>query len=219
MSISLVVTDDHPLVLEGIERRLEDESDLKVVARCQDGAQTLRAVRKHRPDILLLDLHLPDMDGFAVLEALSKDKSTSKDKPATRVIILTGHITDEEALQAWRLGVRGVMLKDMPIQMLVRCIRKVHQGGLWIEVHSAASTLEKVARRHESARQQTASGLTVREMEIVHVVASGLRNKEICEELHISEGTVKIHLHNIYKKLHVTGRAELTARARQEGWT
>ena len=137
MPINLVVTDDHPLILDGIERLVEREPDLNVVARCLDGVQTLRAVRKYQPDVLVLDLHLPDLDGFEVLQSLSNERST------TRVILLTGEINEDEVLEACRLGVRGVVLKEMTPRMLVQCIRKVHGGGQWLEMHSVARALEK----------------------------------------------------------------------------
>jgi two-component system, NarL family, nitrate/nitrite response regulator NarL len=210
-SMKVVVTDDHPLVLDGIERVFEREPDLTVVARCHDGAETLRAVRQYRPDILVLDWHLPDLSSFEVLRALNRDRST------TRVVLLTTQIDEDEVFEAFRLGVRGVVLKEMKTHILVQWVRKVYAGGQWLELDLMARALEKMIRSEE-ARRRVRGGLTSREIEIVAMVASRLRNKEIGCRLHISEGTVKIHLHNIYKKLHVSGRVELSTMALSRAW-
>jgi DNA-binding NarL/FixJ family response regulator len=127
MPIHLVLADDHPIILDGLEILFRMEKDIQVVARCVNGEEVLQAVRQHRPDILILDIRMPGKDGLAVLREM-KDE----DLP-TRVVLLTVAPDEEETLEALRLGVRGVVLKEMAPQMLVQCVRKVHAGEQWLE--------------------------------------------------------------------------------------
>jgi DNA-binding NarL/FixJ family response regulator len=209
MTINLVLADDHPLVLEGIARLIEPEPDLKVVARCGNGEAVLEAVRKQRPDILVLDLNMPRLGGMDVL------RQAAQEGLELRVVLLTADIGEDTLFEAVRLGVRGVMLKEMAPDQLVSCIRTVHAGGQWLERHLTGWTFDRLLAR-EAARQQTAKVLTRREIELVRLVSEGLRNKEVAYRLGITEGTVKIHLHRIYDKLGVTSRVELANYARRE---
>lgn len=210
MSIGLVLADDHPLVLDGLANLFSQEEDITVLARCRDGEETLRAVRQHRPDVLILDIRMPGKNGLEVLRELHREGLP------TRVVLLTAGLDEDEVLEAVRLGARGVILKEMAPQLLVQCVRKVAAGEQWLEKRSFSRALEKMLRREAGARQ-VAGVLTPREIEIVRMVASGLRNQQIADKLHISEGTVKIHLHNIYEKLQVDGRVALTLYARDKG--
>jgi two-component system nitrate/nitrite response regulator NarL len=210
MPIGLVLADDHPIILDGLDHLFRQEEDFKVLARCRDGEESLQAVRKHRPDVLILDLRMPGKDGLAVLREVRKEKLP------TRVVLLTAEMSDAEALEAIRLRVNGVVLKEMAPQLLVKCLRKVHAGGQWWEKRSLGRAMETMLRR-EAGEREIAGVLTPRELQIVRLVASGLHNKEIADKLTISEGTVKIHLHHIYEKLHVDGRLELTLYAQDKG--
>jgi len=210
MPITLVLADDHPLILDGMENLFQLEKDFKLVARCIDGEEALRAVRVHRPDVLVLDIRMPVRDGISVLREMKKEKLP------TRAVLLTAALDEDELAEAVRLGVRGLVLKELAPKLLVQCIRQVHAGELWLEKRSVAGALEKLLRR-EAGKQEVARVLTPREVEIVHQVAAGLRNKEIAERLFIGEGTVKIHLHNIYQKLGVDSRLKLTRYAQEKG--
>jgi len=210
MAIRVVLADDHPIILDGLETLFRVEQDIQVVARCVNGEETLQAIRQHRPDILILDIRMPGKDGFAVLQELQEDQLP------TQVILLTVGLDEEETMEALRLGVRGVVLKEMAPQMLVQCVRKVHAGDQWLERRSVGLALEKLLQREANARE-AAGTLTPREIEIVRMVAAGLRNKEIANKLSISEGTVKIHLHHIYEKLGMEGRLELALYAQEKG--
>jgi DNA-binding NarL/FixJ family response regulator len=210
MAIGLVLADDHPIILDGLEQLFHLEQDFKVLARCTNGEEALRAVRKHRPDVLVLDIRMPGTGGLAVVREMKKEKLP------THIVLLTGALDEHEAMEAIRLGVRGVVLKEMAPKLLVQCIRKVHTGEQWVERRSFGRALETMMRREAGARQ-IAGVLTPREMEIVRLVASGLHNKEIAAKLAISEGTVKVHLHHIYEKLNVGGRLELTLYAQGKG--
>lgn len=210
MAISLVLADDHPIVLTGLEQLLTLERDFVVLARCSNGEQAVRAVRAHRPDILVLDLQMPKMDGLETLKELQGESLP------TRAVILTASLGDHDVLEAVRLGARGVVLKGMAPDLLVQCIRTVHAGGKWLERGAVTQALDRLMAR-EAAGQAAARPLTPRELEIVRMVAKGLRNKEIARALAINEGTVKIHLHNIYQKLEVDSRIALTLWAQEKG--
>jgi len=210
MPITLILADGHPLILDGIENLFQLEKDFKLVARCVDGEEALRAVRVHRPDVLVLDIRMPVRDGLSVLREMKKEKLP------TRAVLLTAALDEDELAEAVRLGVRGLVLKELAPKLLVQCIRRVHAGELWLEKRSVAGALEKLLQR-EAGKQEVARVLTPREVEIVHQVAAGLRNKEIAERLFIGEGTVKIHLHNIYQKLGVDSRLKLTRYAQEKG--
>ena len=210
MPLKLVLADDHPIVLDGLEQLFRAQKDVTVVARCQDGVETLRAVRQHRPDVLLLDIRMPAPDGLQVIRNLQKDSLP------TRIVLLTVELSEDDVLEAVRLGVKGVVLKEMSPQMLMECVRKVADGEQWIERRSLTRALDKMLCR-EAGFREVSSVLTSREIEIVRLATRGLRNQAIAEQLHISEGTVKVHLHNIYEKLGIDGRVGLTLYAREKG--
>jgi len=212
MPIRLVLADDHPLILDALEQFFSLERDFQVLARCQDGAEALKALDYYKPDVLILDLRMPHKDGLAVLREMQQTQCP------TRVVLLTAAIEESEALEAIRLGVHGVVLKEMAPRLLVECVRKVHAGGQWVERRSASQTLNTLLR-HRDGQRDVASILTRREQEIMSLVAQGLRNQSIAEALCISEGTVKIHLHNIYKKLHIDSRMALSLYARDKGFS
>ena len=208
--IRVVIADDHAIVLRGLESLLALEADLAIVATCVDGKATLDAVRQHHPDVLLLDLMMPGLDGLGVLRALKTDR-----KPP-RVVLLTANIEDQDVLDAMELGVAGVFLKEMPPHLLPQCIRKVHAGEQWIETQSVTRAVGRLLQRQTSERE-IARILTPRELEIVRMVAQGQRTGAIASQLNVSQGTVKTHLHNIYDKLQLDGRVALTLFAREKG--
>ncbi|HKV12623.1 MAG TPA: response regulator transcription factor [Thermoanaerobaculia bacterium] len=210
MTISLVLADDHPIVLRGLAQLFQEEPDCQVLALCFDGEQALRAVHQHRPDILILDLKMPVRDGLAVLQELR-----SHSLP-TRAVLLTATLEDSEVLEAVRLGAEGVVLKETAPEVLLRAVRQVHAGGQWLERRSVGQALQRAVEREAEARG-LAAVLTRRETEIARLVASGSRNKEIAQQLCISEGTVKIHLHNIYEKLKISSRLELAFYLQKRG--
>ena len=208
--IRLVLADDHPIVLNGLAQLFQLEADFEVLALCPDGEQALQAVRRHRPDLLILDLKMPVKDGLAVLREIRAEGASP------HVILLTAALDDSEVFEAVRLGVDGVVLKETAPDVLLRAVRQVHAGGQWLEKRSVGQALQRTFDREADARG-VAAVLTPRELEIARMVASGLRNKEISDRLHISEGTVKIHLHNIYDKLKVPGRLELAFYLQKKG--
>lgn len=210
MTITIVLADDHPIVLRGLGQLLSLEEDMVVLAQCRDGEAVLDAVCKQRPDILLLDLQMPKKNGLEVMQALREEKCP------TRVVVLTGSLEQHDANEAVRLGACGVLLKDMAPDLVVTCVRTVHAGGQWFEPRLLAQALDALARREAGLREAGAS-LTPREIEIVRMAVAGLRNHEIGQELRISAGTVKVHLHNIYQKIGADGRVALVRYAQKTG--
>ena len=210
MTGRLVLADDHPIVLDGLEQLFRLEPDFEVVARCRDGEQALRAVREEAPDLLVLDIRMPGRDGLAVLAAIRDERLP------TRVVLLTAALDDDQLVEAVRLGVRGVVLKETAPRLLVKAVREVLAGGQWLETGAMSRALRKLAQRDAGTREAERV-LTPRELELVRMAAHGLRNREIAKRLCITEGTVKIHLHKIYQKLKIDGRLELALYARDRG--
>lgn len=208
MTVNLVLCDDHPIVLTGLESLFRLEEDFQVLARCINGEEALAAIRQHNPDILVVDMHIPGAggDGLEILRALRREKLP------TKAVMLAASLEEDEIVEALRLGVRGVVLKERAPQLLVECIRKVYAGEQWIDKQLSNLALEALLRR-ETAGRPKSTVLSPRETEIVRMVAGGLGNKELAERLGVSEGTIKIHLHNIYKKLKVHSRLELVLHA------
>jgi DNA-binding NarL/FixJ family response regulator len=210
--IRIVIADDHPVVRRGLTQFIADEDGLEIVAECADGQAALEAVTRFAPDVLIVDLQMPQLDGIEVLRRLSALPSP----PAT--VLLAGNISDDEVIAAMRLGVKGVVLKEMAPALLVACIRKVATGGTWLEKEAVGRAMEKMLR-HEQSRQKVRDMLTPREIDIVRMVASGLGNREIGEKLFITEGTVKTHLHSVYEKLGLKGRVQVANYAQEKGLT
>lgn len=210
MSIRLVLADDHRIILDGLEQLFRRQEDFEVMATCIDGEQALSAVRRYKPDILVLDVKMPRMSGLEVMRALKTENVP------TRVVLLTATLDDEGVLEAINLGAAGLVLKEAASVKLVQVVRDVSKGEKILEQSLVQRALEKMMRR-DRALQEVASVLSPRETEVVKMVATGLRNKEIAQKLSISEGTVKFYLHTIYEKLQVHGRVELTLYAQEKG--
>lgn len=196
-NIRVLVVDDHPIFRDGLCKLLQAEDDITVVGQGRSGAECLELVEKLKPDVVLLDLKMPDQDGLAVLGALGQAAGS------VRVIVLTASEDERDYVEAVRRGARGVVLKQAATARLLEGIRKVHRGEMWIDQRVAADMLR--ATSHPAPGEL----LTGREQEIVTLVAQGFRNKEMAEKLSISEQTVKNHLHAIYDKLGVSDRLEL----------
>lgn len=199
--IRVLLADDHPIVLDGLERLFRLEPDFEVVGSCRDGEEVLRAVAAAPPDLLVLDLKMPRLDGLAVLRALQAAAAP------TRVLLLTAALDEQQVVEALRLGVRGLVLKEMAPQLVIEAARRIHAGGQWFDAGLLQRSLDAIGRKLGGDGEAT--GLTPREREIVGMVVRGLRNRAIADELGISEGTVKLHLHHVYEKLGLANRMEL----------
>ncbi len=202
-SIRVLLADDHPIFRDGLRKLLGDADDVAIIGEASDGNECIRLLGKLKPDILLLDLRMPDKDGLAVLEEVNFDSLP------TRVIVLTAAEDDRDVIRAMRLGARGVILKQSATDLLLKGIRKVHSGEIWLDNRMTAEVMKAFAKSAEAGPRREKPLLSDREKEIVQLVAQGYRNREIGEKLFISEQTVKNHLHNIFDKLGVSDRLEL----------
>ena len=203
----VVIADDHTLFREGIKRMLSLEKDILVVGEASRGDEVAKLVERTKPDILLLDLKMPRSD---IVQTLLEVKEMH---PTTKVIVLTAFSEDENILNAAKGGARGYVLKGIDFSTLLRAIKTVHGGGLWIDKElSAADVFEEIAQDQLNDRDdtrednETIKTLTRRELEILRLVAEGLTNEEIGKKIFISEKTVKTHLTNIFDKLKVNNR-------------
>lgn len=209
--IRIVVADDHPIFRDGLCKLLALEEDFEVVAQAQDGRQVLEVLQQYEPDILLLDLKMPGLDGLATLQRLQSARNK------TRVIVLTASDDKNEFVQAMKLGTSGIVLKQTATELLIKSIRKVHAGEIWLDSHTTAAVIRQFVASEDTPpapqptapRERERSPLSQREREIVALVAQGFKNKEMAEKMFISEQTVKNHLHNIFDKLGVSDRLEL----------
>jgi DNA-binding NarL/FixJ family response regulator len=212
--IRIVVADDHPIFRDGLCRLLALEDDFEVVAQANDGREVLDILEKLDPDILLLDLKMPNLDGLMTLQRLQGTRMR------TRIIVLTASEDKQEFVQAVRFGTSGIVLKQTATELLIKSIRKVHAGEIWLDSNTTAAVMRQFASADAPApgstpgpqtreRERDRTPLSQREREIVALVAQGFKNKEMAEKLFISEQTVKNHLHNIFDKLGVSDRLEL----------
>ncbi len=205
MPTSILVADDHPLMLEAVAG-LFREPDFQVVARCRDGEQAHAAIRSLAPDVAVLDVHMPHRTG---LELLAEARA---DGWPTRILLLTAGLDGDPIVEAIRLKVDGLVLKGAAADVLVRAVQAVAAGTQWLDKDAMEQVIGRLAEPVAGAVP-----LTPRETDVVRLVAQGRRNKEIARDLGISEGTVKMHLHNLYEKLGVSSRTELAILARDRG--
>lgn len=205
-SIKVAVADDQPIYRLGVSKLLEPEGDLAVVAEASNGMEAILVVERFEPDVLLLDLKMPVMDGIEVLSELAKRKLRA------RVILMMASTDRDKAVRGVRLGARGILFKDADASLLVKSIRKVNEGEVWIDnpiLSQALETLVSKPAAPPGTSPQRDLRLSSREMEVVRCVAMGLRNKEVADKLGVSEATVKNHLTSVYSKLGVGDRLEL----------
>ena len=211
--IRVVLADDHPIVRDGLRKLLSLEDDIDVVGEASDGREVLQLVQQNEPDVVLLDLRMPNLDGLAALQALQQMNKKA------RVIVLTASEDKNEFVQAMKLGCSGIVLKQTSPDLIVKSIRKVFAGEIWLDSHTTAAVMRQFAAPGEviGGKGRERSPLSTREREIVSLVAQGYKNKEMAEKMFISEQTVKNHLHNIFDKLGVSDRLELALYAIHKG--
>jgi NarL family two-component system response regulator LiaR len=204
--IAILIADDHPVVRQGLRTFLETQDGLDVVGEASDGAEAAELAQQLVPDVVLMDLVMPGLDG---VEATRRIREIS---PSTKVIVLTSFDADEKVFPAVKAGAAGYLLKDVRPQDLAEAVRRVHAGEALLAPSVAAKLMQEVA-----GERQPVSGLTGRELEVLRLIARGLPNKLIAQELVVSEKTVKTHVSNILAKLHLTDRTQAALYAVREG--
>ena len=200
--VSIVVADDHPIVLGGLVTLLKQDKALRLVASCANGQDAIDAIRTLRPDLALLDLNMPRLSGLQVLEAL-----ISENLP-TRVCFLAASPTDKEIVAAANGGAFGIILKESAPDTLISALHAIATGQKWLPSNLVNGASERL-RGLQAEVTRVVDALSPREIEIMLKVAEGRSNKEVGRQLKISEGTVKMHLHSIYQKIHVSNRTSL----------
>jgi DNA-binding NarL/FixJ family response regulator len=203
IKIKLLIADDHAIFRDALRKLLDSDDEIAIVGEASNGAECIKKLGELKPDILLLDLRMPEKNGLAVLEEVNFDTLP------TRVIVLTAAEDDRDVVRAMRLGARGVVLKESAIDVLVKSIHRVHAGEIWLDSRMTAEVMNTFSASSKSCARNEKPLLSDREMEVVQLVAQGFQNKEIGEKLSISNQTVKNHLRNIFDKLGVSDRIEL----------
>jgi len=200
----VVIADRHPVVLQGLTNVLGAESGFKVVACCSDGTDCIEAIRSLVPDIAILDVSLPGLTGLEIL-TIANSESLS-----TRLVFFTASVEDRELVISAAAGAYGVILKDVALEILVQSLRQVADGQRLLPLPPSDQT---VLREQRNVAENVLSVLTDRERQIMRLVSEGLSNKEIGRRLNIVDGTIKVHLHNIFQKLEISNRTVLAALA------
>ncbi|RUT33686.1 response regulator transcription factor [Paenibacillus zeisoli] len=207
--IKVLLADDQELILESLHIVLSMEEDLEIVALSKNGEEAVKDCEQFMPDIVLMDINMPVMDGVAAT-ALIKERI-----PATKIIMLTSYKEVEYVLAALSNGAEGYLLKAIHPRDLAAGIRVVQAGGTLISQEMASKLIKNM--NHATPAKNNEFGLTAREIEVLHKLAAGLRNQDIAEALYLSEGTVKNYISMIYSKLNVKGRREASRKARDSG--
>ena len=198
----ILLADDHPMISTAIEALLRN-SPFEIVGMASTGEQALQKVEELKPDILLLDLQMPGGTGMDVLRRLRSNGGK------TRIVLLTAAIDDGSLIEAKSLKVQGMVLKNSDPAYLLECLERVSKGGRWIDPELADRTKELT----ETLGEREVPSLSPRERELISLVRKGMRNREIAEQLGVTEGTIKVYLHSVFEKLGVSSRTELAIRA------
>jgi NarL family two-component system response regulator LiaR len=207
--IRVLIADDHAIVREGLRSLLETESGMELVGEAADGDEVVAKARVLQPDVILLDLMMPRLDGVAALGAIKRDE------PDARVLVLTSFAEDEQVFAAIKMGALGYLLKDSSPQELLQAIREVARGESSLHPTIARKVLRELSRPRELP--PTPDPLTARELEVLRLVAQGFSNQEIAERLALSERTARTHVSQILAKLHLANRTQAALYALREG--
>lgn len=200
--ISLMIADDHVLMRQGLKQLLELEEDIAVIAQSGDGEETVKKALEYNPDVILLDINMPSMNGIEVLRRL-KDLGTM-----SKIIMLTIHQDREYLFETMKIGADGYVLKDSDADSLIKAIRDVNMGKTYIQPSIASMLVEGLEEKDSNKELDKIRQLTKREYEVLSLIAEGLSNKDIADKLFISEKTVKNHVSSIFKKLDVNDRIQ-----------
>lgn len=207
--IKVLVVDDHVVVSHGLSMLLDQEPDMETVGEARNGVEALEKIRSLRPDVVLLDLVMPEMDGIEVIRRVMTERLRS------RILVLTSFATEDRIFPAVKAGAMGYLLKDADPVELANAVRQVHNGRVSLSPLVAAKLMAQIQEPPEG--QLTTEPLTAREVEVIRLVARGLSNEDIAKELVISETTARTHVSNILGKLHLASRTQAALYALREG--
>jgi NarL family two-component system response regulator LiaR len=208
-TIRILIADDHAIVRKGIRTLLDTEPDIEVIGEAQDGQQAIAEAHRLRPDVILMDLVMPQADGIMAIRHIAACQ------PEARILVLTSFSTDDKIFPAIKAGALGYLLKDSGPHELVRAIHQVHRGEPSLHPLVARKVLQELSQ--PSQQPPTLAPLTEREVEVLRLVAQGQSNRQIAETLTIKEGTVRTHVSNILNKLHLASRTQAALYALREG--
>ncbi|HEX9925729.1 MAG TPA: response regulator transcription factor [Anaerolineae bacterium] len=209
--IRILITDDQAIVRKGIRALLATENGLEVIGEAQSGTEAVDMTPRLRPDVILMDLMMPEMDGIEAIKRITTSESTA------RILVLTSFATDDKVFPAIKAGALGYLLKDSTPEELVQAIHQVHRGESSLHPAIARKVLQELSRPPEPAKKPTSDPLTEREVEVLQLVARGFNNQAIAGHLIISEATVRTHVSNILSKLHLASRTQAALYALQQG--
>jgi DNA-binding NarL/FixJ family response regulator len=209
-ALRVLVTGREPIFLRGLRDVLEEAGGFEIVATCTSGDEALELIENRSPDMIVCGMQVRGFEGLGLLRAIRARELS------VPVVIVSPTLPERALLEALGLGVNGMLLDDLPAELMVRCMRKVGAGGYWFEHQSMKGALDSIMHR-EAARHRARQELTTREIELVCLAAEGLRNKQIAQRLDITEATVKTHIRNIYKKLNRDTRLALRGYAEERG--
>jgi NarL family two-component system response regulator LiaR len=207
--IKVLVVDDHIIVRKGIRALLATEADVKVVGEAKNGQEAITETERLRPDVILMDLVMPEMDGIEAIRYITSHQT------GARILVLTSFATDEKVFPAIKAGALGYLLKDSNPDELVQAIHQVYRGESSLHPTIARKLLQELSRPPQ--RPPTTEPLTEREMAVLRLIAHGLSNQDIADQLVISEATVRTHVSNILSKLHLASRTQAALYALREG--
>lgn len=210
-NIQVLITDDQAIVRKGIRALLLTEPDIEIIGEAENGREAVKKVETMQPDVVLMDLMMPEMDGIEAIRQI-----TAKNVK-TRILVLTSFATDDKVFPAVKAGALGYLLKDSSPEELVEAIRQVYAGESSLHPAIARKLLQELSRPPEPQRPPTSEPLTEREVEVLRLLARGLGNQEIADQLVISEATVRTHVSNILSKLHLASRTQAALYALQKG--
>jgi NarL family two-component system response regulator LiaR len=208
--IRIFIAEDHAIVRKGVRALLTLEPGIEVIGEAGDGREAVRGIARLQPDVILMDLVMPELDGIqAIRQIIDRD-------PEARILVLTSFATDDKVFPAIKAGAMGYLLKDSEPEEVVRAIRQVHRGESSLHPRIARLLMRELSKAGE--RPPTADPLTARELEVLRLVAQGLSNQQIADDLVLTVGTVRVHVSSILNKLHVASRTQATLYALREGW-